>query len=110
MPYMTAGIALGNIEHVSTGTGNTARNTSAPNPIPGGPPILTPIPGQAFANTAQVRHRGISYGGAIGAGVDMAFFSNVFLRAEWQYIQFAKGGNRPEVSINTARVAGAVKF
>jgi hypothetical protein len=40
----------------------------------------------------------------------MAFFSNFFVRAGWQYVQFASGGNRPEISINTARVAGAVKF
>ena len=46
----------------------------------------------------------------MGAGVDMAFFSNVFVRAEWQYLQFASGGTRPEVIINTARIAGAVKF
>lgn len=107
MPYITAGLALGNIENVANGSGTTSQFAVTTDPVTN-TPVYT-LRGST-SNTTTVKHRGISYGGAIGAGVDMAFFSNVFLRAEWQYIQFASGGNRPEIAINTARVAGAVKF
>jgi len=98
MPDLTAGIAFGNIDSRANMTGSWTRDdTSTPPPTSG-----------TFAGS--VGRRGIAYGGTVGAGVDMTLFSNVFLRAEWQYIQFASGGIRPEVSINTARVGGGVKF
>lgn len=108
MPFMTAGLALGNITSLATATGTTQQFAVTADPVTG-LPVLT-ARGPAVTSTAQSKHRGISYGGAIGAGVDMAFFSNFFVRAEWQYIQFASGGSRPELAINTARLAGALKF
>lgn len=107
MPYITAGIAIGNITSVANGTGSTSQFAVTNDPVTG-LPVYT-LRGSTNG-TAQVKHRGVSYGGVIGAGVDFSIFSNFFLRAEWQYIQFASGGNRPELAINTARVAGAVKF
>ncbi len=102
LPYLTAGVAIGNVDGRATVTGYwERRDVSTP---PARPLIAT----DTFTGT--VGRRGITYGGVFGAGVDMAFFSNIFVRAEWQHIQFASGGNRPEVSINTARVAGGVKF
>ena len=107
MPYITAGLALGNITSQATGTGFTEQFAVTTDPVTN-LPVLTSR--GSTSNTTQTKHRGISYGGAVGAGVDVAFFSNFFVRAEWQYIQFASGGNRPELSINTGRVAGALKF
>ncbi len=107
MPYLTAGLAFGNITSNATADGTTSQYAVTTDPITG-TPVYT-LRGTT-SNSTTMRHRGISYGGAVGAGVDMAFFSNVFLRAEWQYIQFASGGTRPEMAINTARVAGGVKF
>jgi outer membrane immunogenic protein len=107
MPFITAGLALGNITSTGTATGSTTQFAVTADPVTGAP-VLTPR--GSTTNTTNLRHRGITYGGAVGAGVDMAFFSNVFVRAEWQYIQLASGGTRPEISINTARVAGGVKF
>lgn len=107
MPYVTAGLAFGNITSTATADGTTSQYAVTTDPITG-VPVYT-LRG-TVSNSYTMRHRGISYGGAVGAGVDMAFFSNLFLRAEWQYIQFASGGTRPEMSINTARVAGGVKF
>lgn len=107
MPFMTAGLAFGNATSSGTATGTTSQFAVTIDPITG-LPVYT-LRGST-TNTTNMRHRGISYGGAVGAGVDMAFFSNFFIRAEWQYVQFASGGNRPELGINTGRVAGAVKF
>lgn len=107
MPYITAGLALGNITSIGTANGFTEQFAVTTDPVTG-VPVYTSR--GSVTNSTQVKHRGISYGGVIGAGVDFALFSNFFLRAEWQYIQFASGGNRPELAINTGRVAGAVKF
>lgn len=102
MPYLTAGVAFGNIDGRANVSGTWTR-TDVSNP-----PTRTQISSDDFG--AVVGRSGITYGGVIGAGVDFALFSNVFLRAEWQYVLFASGNNRPDISINTARVAGGVKF
>ncbi|CAN1512100.1 COG3637 Opacity protein and related surface antigens [Rhabdaerophilaceae bacterium] len=107
MPYLTAGLAFGQITTNGRADGSTSQYAVTADPVTARP-VLT-LRGST-SNTATTRYNGLTFGGAVGAGVDMAFFSNVFLRAEWQYIQFASGGTRPEVVINTARVAGAVKF
>lgn len=102
MPYITAGLALGNIDGRATVSGTWERIDVS------SPPARPVIASGSF--NATIGRRGIAYGGAVGAGVDMALFSNVFLRAEWQYIQFGSSGLRPEVSLHTARVGGGVKF
>ncbi len=103
MPYVTAGVAIGNLDSRATTTGTWDRyNVTDPaNPVP----LATNVPFNGV-----VGRRGVTYGGALGAGVDMQLFPNTFLRGEWQYIQFASGGQRPNISVNTARVAGGLKF
>lgn len=101
MPYLTAGVAFGNLDSRATTSGTWNRYDVAILP-------RTFISSGNFSGV--VGRRGITYGGALGAGVDMQIIPNTFLRAEWQYIQFASGGQRPDISINTARVAGGVKF
>ncbi|MCZ8186440.1 MAG: outer membrane beta-barrel protein [Beijerinckiaceae bacterium] len=102
MPYLTAGVAIGNLNSRASTSGSWERYDVST-------PPARPLVGSAnFAGV--VGRSGVTYGGAVGAGVDMQFLPNTFLRGEWQYIQFASGGLRPNVSINTARVAGGVKF
>lgn len=102
MPYLTAGVAFGNLDSRATVNGTWARFDVS------SPPIRTPGPTGVI--NGSVARRGVTYGGALGAGVDMQIIPGTFLRAEWQYIQFASGGQRPNVSVNTARVGGGVKF
>lgn len=102
MPFVTAGLAIANVESRSTATGTWTRyDVSAP-------------PARTFVSNGLingvVNFRGVTYGAALGAGVDMQFLPNTFVRAEWQYILLASGGSRPEIAINAARVAGGVKF
>ena len=104
MPFITGGLAIGNVDGRASTTGTWTQTNIAVGP----PLVRTPVAAGAF--NGVVGRRGVTYGGALGAGVDIAFFSNFFVRAEWQHIQFASGGSRPEISMNTARVAGAVKF
>ncbi|MCZ8261070.1 MAG: outer membrane beta-barrel protein [Beijerinckiaceae bacterium] len=102
MPYLTAGVAVGNLNSRATTSGDWERyDISA---LPARPLIAS----STFAGV--VGRSGVTYGGALGAGVDMQILPGTFLRGEWQYVQFASGGKRPNVSINTARVAGGVKF
>lgn len=101
MPYLTAGVAFGSVDSRATTSGTFS--TESLNL----PPTFPTING-TFSGV--VGRRGITYGSAVGAGVDMQIIPNTFLRAEWQYINFASGGQRPDISINTARVAGGVKF
>lgn len=101
MPYLTAGVAFGNLDSRATTSGTWNRYDVSILP-------RTFISSGVFSGV--VGRRGITYGAALGAGVDMQLIPNTFLRTEWQYIQFASGGQRPNISINTARVAGGIKF
>lgn len=101
MPYLTAGVAFANVDSRATTSGTWSLESLL---VPPAYPTLTgPFSG-------VVGRRGITYGGALGAGVDMQLLPGTFTRLEWQYIQLASGGQRPNISINTARVAGGVKF
>lgn len=102
MPFLTAGLALGNVDGRATTSGTWDR-------IDISTPPARPVIG-AGAFSAVVGRRGIAYGGVVGAGIDMQLLPNTFVRAEWQHIQFASGADRPDISLNTARVAGGVKF
>jgi outer membrane immunogenic protein len=101
MPYLTAGVAVGGIDGRATTSGTWQQANPA---LPGVPVIAT------GTYSSRAGRESIAYGGALGAGVDVSFFSNMFLRAEWQHIQFASSSNRPPISMNTARIAGGVKF
>lgn len=101
MPYLTAGMAIGSIDGRATSSGTWQQA----NPALAGVPIIA-----TGTYSSRTGRDGITYGGAFGAGVDVAFFSNMFVRAEWQHIQFASGDNRPPITMNTARIAGGVKF
>lgn len=103
MPFITAGVAFGNIDGRATTSGSWSRINRSD---PAAPVVI--VANAPFAGV--VGRRGITYGGVVGAGVDMQLFPNTFLRGEWQHVQFASGGQRPNLSINTARVAGGVKF
>lgn len=102
MPYLTAGIAFGNVDGRATLNGTWTRYDVST------PPARTFVSSGTFSSV--VGRRGISYGGALGAGVDMQLLPGTFTRLEWQYIQLASGDRRPNISINTARVAAGVKF
>lgn len=101
MPYLTAGVAVGGIDGRATASGTWQETNPA---LAGNPVVAT------GTYSSRAGREGIAYGGAVGAGVDVSFFSNMFLRAEWQHIQFASSSNRPPISMHTARVAGGVKF
>lgn len=105
LPYLTAGLAIGNINANASVNGNWTLYD-----VSGGAPVIYPPATCCGTFSGAIGRRGISYGTAVGAGVDMQLLPNTFLRAEWQYVRFASDSQRPDVYINTARVGGGVKF
>jgi outer membrane immunogenic protein len=101
MPFVTAGVAVGNVDTRTANYGTYSDPGAVPTPLSG-------------AYSATGSRNGMMFGAAYGAGVDMQIVPNTFLRAEWQGVQFARTTSgttqRPEIMINTARVAGGVKF
>jgi outer membrane immunogenic protein len=95
MPYVTGGLAFGNFDTRMSLNGSYTINGVAPAP-------------STFAGTTG--RTGFTIGAALGGGVDMQLIPNTFLRAEWQTVQFSSGDKRPAILINTARIAGGVKF
>lgn len=97
MPYLTAGIAVGNFD----GRGSLSGTWTSDQPAAG---TLSSVAGS----------RGLAFGGVIGGGVDMQLIPNTFLRTEWQSILFASSyggsGPRPETAIHVGRIAGGLKF
>lgn len=101
LPFVTAGVAVGNVDSRTSNSGTYSDPGALPLPLAG-----------TYAATGG--RNGLMFGAAFGAGLDMQFIPNTFLRVEWQGVQFARVASgttqRPEVMINTARVGGGIKF
>ena len=107
LPYAFGGLAIGraNLSRSVTifyGTRDVP-DVQTPPIVPTPPSPLSPTTnGEALSNV-------IPYGFTAGLGVDVAILPNMFLRAEWEYVQFAPIHNI-QASINTGRVGLGVKF
>jgi opacity protein-like surface antigen len=80
-----------------------------------GQPIVINVPQSvtttlALPGTQIDAQNGVfAYGWTLGLGVDMALMQNLFVRAEWEWVQFAPIKDM-NVHTNTVRAAVAVKF
>ncbi len=110
LPYGFAGFAVGRASYSVTtlvsGQQSTA-NPPFPNPDATCTPSATCI-NYSFANS-DGRNGALLYGLSVGAGLDWAMTQNIFLRSEFEFIQFAPMANI-NVSIVGARVGGGLKF
>ena len=69
----------------------------------GGPPY-------AFSQTLQEANMGaVAYGYTAGIGMDVALMQNVFIRGEWEYVQFGNFHNL-RTNINSVRGGVGIKF
>jgi outer membrane immunogenic protein len=95
LPYLMVGLAVGNaqITHLASVTAT---------PTAGGP-------GTAFVATGGDQGSQVAWGYSAGVGIDVAVAPEVFLRAEYEFVQFApiSGMN---ASINTLRAGAGYKF
>jgi opacity protein-like surface antigen len=99
MPYAVIGGAVGRFNYANTATVTDVQTASG-----GGPPVtFGPVTDTDAKNNAFV-------GGFVaGLGLDVAITPSMFLRAEWEFVGFAKVGGI-STGINTGRVGLGVKF
>ena len=99
LPYMFAGIALGQADIIRTARvfGTQVNPAAAPG--------FQNVPFDVSATDAQYSH--LVYGYSFGLGTEVMLISNLFLRAEWEYVRFASS---IDTSINTVRAGLGYKF
>ena len=116
MPYGFIGLAVGraDVSRSTTLAGSTKTTTSPPSidPITGfqvpGVPVTLPL---NLPRDPQSQSQGgvIAYGFTAGLGVEVGVTPNVFLRAEWEFVEFPNVSDF-RVQINSARVGVGLKF
>jgi opacity protein-like surface antigen len=107
LPYAFAGLAVG---RATLTRSVTVSYTSTDIPDASLPPI-TPLPNLTYGpqTRSDVINNRVIFGYAGGIGIDAMVMSNVFLRAEWEYVQFLSLGDA-KLHMNTVRVGAGVKF
>lgn len=106
LPYGFAGFALGhadlNIAATVSGQQNPASNGVCD---PNAKPPCVPF---SFATTAGKNSEWL-YGFTVGGGLNYAVTQNIFLRAEYEFVQFSPVAG-VQVDINSARIGAGFKF
>jgi outer membrane immunogenic protein len=107
LPYGFAGVAVGHDNTNISATVSGIQNPQNQPCTPLGPatPVCTPF---SFTGTAGKNGEWL-IGFTVGGGLDVALTRNVFLRAEYEFVQFAPIANLV-VSVNTVRGGLGVKF
>ena len=114
LPYAFVGAAVGRAESLSLASLDVRKAITPPPttdafgntvPQPQGPfnPVSLPRNPQFEARSM------FAYGYTAGLGVDFAVTTNVFLRAEWEFVQFL-AINDVRVNMNSGQVGVGVKF
>lgn len=95
MPYAFAGFAVAKAEIDRSVTTTLV------------PPVGLPAPAPTTSTTSETGQ--FAYGWTLGVGLDFALMKNLFVRAEYEYVQF---GDFQQVNMHmhNARVAAAFKF
>lgn len=106
LPYGFAGLALGRGSY-SVSTLIYGQQSSASPPVLPCTPSTTCVD-YSFPNAVSSDNV-LLYGFSVGGGIDVSLASNVFLRGEYEYIQFAPIANIT-ASISSARVGAGFKF
>jgi outer membrane immunogenic protein len=102
MPYAFAGLALGDSDLAQVVTARVARTVADPNALDPNASLGIPLTVQTQNSTNR-----LTYGYTFGAGTEVMLLSNVFARAEYEYVRLV----RPiDVSINTIRAGLGYKF
>ena len=120
LPYAFAGVAIGraNVSRTATVSGTLTDSFTTTqvftDPVTG---VVTLIPVQQSVTSTLVlpgayndSQTGMfAYGWTAGLGMDVSVTQNLFLRAEWEWVQFAPIKDM-NVHMNTVRVGAALKF
>ncbi|MEA2993089.1 MAG: outer rane immunogenic protein [Alphaproteobacteria bacterium] len=119
LPYAFAGLAVGraDVTRSASVSGTLTDDFFVNTPFPDGLGGVVVVPVSKTVTSFLVlpgpqgeSFKGVfAYGYTAGLGVDVALMRSLFLRAEWEWIQFAPIKDT-RVHINTARVAVGFKF
>jgi outer membrane immunogenic protein len=97
LPYVFAGLAVGRADL------NINETTTVVQTVGMAPPQTFVFTGTAGKNSEWL------WGYAVGAGLDFALTNHVFLRGEYEYVQFEPVASTP-ININSVRIGAAIKF
>lgn len=97
LPYMFAGLALGNADIVRTAYVQDRVSATQLG-------VYTPL---APLSSTEAQHNHLIYGYTAGLGVDVNLVGGLFMRAEYEYIRFT---SQVDTSINTVRAGLGYKF
>jgi len=115
LPYGFLGFAVGRADTSSSATVAFCGYDSVTPALATSDPIGCASPGNptgtrvAQSPQTQAKAGQFIFGGATGLGVDVAILPNVFLRGEWEYVQFLPI-NGMHVGINSFRTGAGVMF
>jgi opacity protein-like surface antigen len=106
LPYAFAGVAVGRADVVRAATVSYVRTDFPPLTSPPTPPTVTTF---GPVTESDERRGAFAFGGAAGVGIDVALLRNLFVRGEWEWVQFAplKGDH---IHVSTVRTALGLKF
>ena len=98
LPYMFAGVALGNADITRSVTIFDQRGADSAAAAAAAPAVVT---------GSEVQNNHLLYGYSAGVGVDMMLWGGLFARAEYEYVRFT---GAVDTSINTVRGGLGYKF
>ena len=104
LPYMFGGLAVGRMDVSSTISSSVIRTIDGP----GGVVSSGPLPQFALTSTVG-RSNAFVAGWTAGLGMEYMLWSNIFVRGEWEYIQFMSIQNTA-VSENSVHAGLGYKF
>jgi opacity protein-like surface antigen len=107
LPYVTAGVAVGQAAFARSATVSGIENPTRP-PVPCDGSASPPCTIFSFTQS-EAKTNAFIYGFAVSAGVDFMLMSNVFVRGEVEYIGLAPI-SRISGGISTGRVGVGFKF
>jgi outer membrane immunogenic protein len=100
MPYATLGFVVGRADIMKSASVTESETNDTTGELTGYLPLSTDTEGQANK---------FIYGYSAGLGLDMALTHNIFLRTEYEYVQFV-GLDGLKLYLNTARAGAGIKF
>jgi opacity protein-like surface antigen len=104
LPYVFGGIALGAADITQTSIVDDIPVYVGPTPVA---PTPAPFLPRATVGVTDVQRNQFLYGYTAGFGIDVNLYRGLFLRAEYEYVNFT---NRSETQINTVRGGLGYKF
>jgi outer membrane immunogenic protein len=106
LPYAFAGVAIGSANVNIAETTVLEQNppsSGACTTLRSPPCSIFTFPGTAGKDGEWM------YGGTVGAGLDVALTRNIFVRGEYEFVQFSSVAGM-SVQVNTVRIGAGIKF